>query len=38
MQIAVLIWSGVLTYVLLKAVEFLLPLRVTSSTRSKISM
>jgi ammonium transporter, Amt family len=26
--IAVLIWSGVLTYVLLKAISFLLPLRV----------
>jgi Amt family ammonium transporter len=27
--IAVFIWSGVLTYVLLKAIEFLLPLRVS---------
>jgi Amt family ammonium transporter len=27
--IAVIIWSGVLTYLLLKAVEFFLPLRVS---------
>ena len=27
--VAVLIWSGLLTYVLLKAINFLLPLRVS---------